>query len=401
MEYMKILLINHFPLEGSGSGVYTRNLAIELTKRGNEVRVIFPENEKPREEIFEQRPIYFKGLNSTDWDLDYDFPCFTSHPRSMNTYYDLNDKQMKDYIDVFLKRVKEEVDDFNPDIIHAQHLWIAPFAASKTKVPYVVTAHGTDLKGFKKDSRYHKYALEGARNASKIITISRQVDSEVKSLYGVNNEDNEIVMNGYDEELFKPMNLDRKKILNNFGVNTSPDYIVSFAGKLTHFKGVDVLVKAAKTYNNSIEGKTVATLIAGNGELYSELVELKDRLSIKNLFFLGHVSQKKLVDLYNIADVSTVPSRVEPFGLVAIEALGCGTPVVVTNQGGLVDFINDDVGTLVDVDDDMELASAIKNELTRNDKEERRERGYKYAKENFSWKNTLDNLEKIYGGVKK
>lgn len=398
---MKILLINHFPLEGSGSGVYTRNLAIELTKRGNEVRVIFPENEKPREEIFEQRPIYFKGLNSTDWDLDYDFPCFTSHPRSMNTYYDLNDKQMKDYIDVFLKRVKEEVDDFNPDIIHAQHLWIAPFAASKTKVPYVVTAHGTDLKGFKKDSRYHKYALEGARNASKIITISKQVDSEVKSLYGVNNEDTEIVMNGYDEELFKPMNLDRKKILNNFGVNTSPDYIVSFAGKLTHFKGVDVLVKAAKTYNNSIEGKTVATLIAGNGELYSELVELKDRLSIKNLFFLGHVSQKKLVDLYNIADVSTVPSRVEPFGLVAIEALGCGTPVVVTNQGGLVDFINDDVGTLVDVDDDMELASAIKNELTRNDKEERRERCYKYAKENFSWKNTLDNLEKIYGGVKK
>ncbi|WP_165442979.1 glycosyltransferase family 4 protein [Senegalia massiliensis] len=398
---MKILLINHFPLEGSGSGVYTRNLAIELTKRGNEVRVIFPENEKPREEIFEQRPIYFKGLNSTDWDLDYDFPCFTSHPRSMNTYYDLNDEQMKNYIDIFLKRVKEEVDDFNPDIIHAQHLWIAPFAASKTKVPYVVTAHGTDLKGFKKDSRYHKYALEGARNASKIITISKQVDSEVKSLYGVNDEDTEIVMNGYDEELFKPMNLDRKKILNNFGVNTSPDYIVSFAGKLTHFKGVDVLVKAAKTYNNSIEGKTVATLIAGNGELYSELVELKDRLSIKNLFFLGHVSQKKLVDLYNIADVSTVPSRVEPFGLVAIEALGCGTPVVVTNQGGLVDFINDDVGTLIDVDDDMELASAIKNELTRNDKEERSKRCYKYAKENFSWKNTLDNLEKIYGGVKK
>ncbi|WP_160197902.1 glycosyltransferase family 4 protein [Senegalia massiliensis] len=398
---MKILLINHFPLEGSGSGVYTRNLAIELTKRGNEVRVIFPENEKPREEIFEQRPIYFKGVNSTDWDLDYDFPCFTSHPRSMNTYYDLNNEQMKDYIDVFLKRVKEEVDDFNPDIIHAQHLWIAPFAASKTKVPYIVTAHGTDLKGFKKDSRYHKYALEGARNASKIITISKQVDSEVKSLYGVNDEDTEIVMNGYDEELFKPMDLDKKKILKNFGVNTSPDYIVSFAGKLTHFKGVDVLVKAAKTYNNSIEGKTVVTLIAGNGELYSELVELKDRLSINNLFFLGHVSQKKLVDLYNIADVSTVPSRVEPFGLVAIEALGCGTPVVVTNQGGLVDFINDDVGTLVDVDDDMKLASAIRNELTRNDKEERSKRCYKYAKKNFSWKNTLDNLEKIYGGVKK
>lgn len=398
---MKILLINHFPLEGSGSGVYTRNLAIELTKRGNKVRVIFPENEKPREEIFEQRPIYFKGRNSDNWDLDYDFPCFTSHPRSINTYYDLNETQMKDYIDLFLERVKEEADDFKPDIIHAQHLWIAPYAASKTNVPYVVTAHGTDLKGFKKDDRYHKYALEGAKNASKIITISKQVDREVKELYGVKDEDTEIVMNGYDEELFKPMNLDKNEILKKIGVNLNPDYIVSFAGKLTHFKGVDVLVKAAKTYNNSIKDKTIATLIAGNGELYSELVGLKDRLNIKNLFFLGHVTQKQLVDLYNIADVSTVPSRVEPFGLVAIEALGCGTPVVVTNQGGLVDFINDDVGTLVDVDDDMALASAIKDELTREDKNERSIKCYNYAKNNFSWKHTLDHLEKIYGGIEK
>ncbi|MGO1651361.1 glycosyltransferase family 4 protein, partial [Senegalia sp. (in: firmicutes)] len=274
---MKILLINHFPLEGSGSGVYTRNLAIELTKRGNKVRVIFPENEKPREEIFEQSPIYFKGQNSVNWDLDYDFPCFTSHPRSINTYYDLNEGQMKDYIDVFVKRVKEEVDDFNPDMIHAQHLWIAPYAASKTNVPYVVTAHGTDLKGFKKDERYHKFAIEGARNASKIITISKQVDREVKELYGVNDLDTEIVMNGYDEELFKPINLNKEEVLKSFGVDINPDYIISFAGKLTHFKGVDVLVKAAKTYNNSIKDKTIATLIAGNGDLYSELIELKEK----------------------------------------------------------------------------------------------------------------------------
>ncbi|MGO1368207.1 MAG: glycosyltransferase family 4 protein [Senegalia sp. (in: firmicutes)] len=398
---MKILLINHFPLEGSGSGVYTRNLAIELTKRGNKVRVIFPENEKPREEIFEQSPIYFKGQNSVNWDLDYDFPCFTSHPRSINTYYDLNEGQMKDYIDVFVKRVKEEVDDFNPDMIHAQHLWIAPYAASKTNVPYVVTAHGTDLKGFKKDERYHKFAIEGARNASKIITISKQVDREVKELYGVNDLDTEIVMNGYDEELFKPINLNKEEVLKSFGVDINPDYIISFAGKLTHFKGVDVLVKAAKTYNNSIKDKTIATLIAGNGDLYSELIELKEKLNINNLFFIGHVSQEQLVDLYNIADVSTVPSRVEPFGLVAIEALGCGTPVVVTNQGGLVDFINDDVGTLIDVDDDMALAKAIKDELTRDDKDQRSKRCYNYAKNNFSWKHTLDHLEKIYGGIKK
>ncbi|PKM79368.1 MAG: glycosyltransferase family 4 protein, partial [Firmicutes bacterium HGW-Firmicutes-13] len=56
-----------------------------------------------------------------------------------------------------------------------------------------------------------------------------------------------------------------------------------------------------------------------------------------------------------------------------------------TNQGGLPDFIKEDVGTLVDVEDDIALAEAIINELTRKDKEERRRRAYEYALNNFSW----------------
>ncbi|GAH19946.1 unnamed protein product, partial [marine sediment metagenome] len=75
---------------------------------------------------------------------------------------------------------------------------------------------------------------------------------------------------------------------------------------------------------------------------------------------LGYISNEQLIDLYNIADVSTVPSRSEPFGLVAIEALACGTPVVGTNQGGLPDFINEDIGALVDVEDDIALGMAGK-----------------------------------------
>ncbi len=397
---MKILIVNHFPLEGSGSGVYTKNLAKELTGIGHRVKVIFPENRIVPPEIFEIRPIIFRSNsnNSKNYEIDFNFPCFTSHPRSNTTFYQLNKKQMRDYIDIMIRVTREEADKFKPDLIHAQHLWITPYAAQKTGIPYVVTTHGTDLKGFIQDRRYHPYALKGARNARKVITISKQVDREASELYHLEDEKRKIVYNGYDTKLFKVKNIFRKEVLEKFSINDIPDYIVFFAGKLAHFKGVDILLKAAKIYENQIKEK-ITTLIAGNGILYEELKNLKDFLKLKSTFFLGHVSQDQLVDLYNIADVSTVPSRSEPFGLVAVEALACGIPVVCTNQGGLPDFINKDIGALVDVEDDIALAEAIINELVRPDKKERKKRAHEYAINNFSWENTIKEVEKIYQEV--
>lgn len=392
---MRILIINHFPLEGSGSGIYTKNLAKEMSHLGHDVKVIYPDHREVKYVEFESRVILFNDGCNECHELNFNFPCFTSHPKSNNTFYNLNEAQIEEYIDVFEKATVEEIENFKPDVIHAQHLWITPYIASKTNVPYVVTAHGTDLKGFVKDKRYHPYALQGANSAGKIITISKQVDREVSELYGVSDDKKQIVMNGYDEELFLPIEYDRKELLKEFDIDMDFDRIVSFAGKLTHFKGVDVLLKAARIYEKDLD-ESVATIIAGNGELYEELNTLRRELGLKNIYFLGHVTQEQLVKLYNIADVSTVPSRTEPFGLVAIEALACATPVVGTNQGGLPDFITKDVGKLVAVDDDMELADAIIEELTREDRKERAAVCHKYAKENFSWKHSIGEVEDLY-----
>lgn len=397
---MRILIVNHFPLEGSGSGIYTKNLAKELALKGHEVKVIFPEHRELEFEHFKSKVITFSNGQNTKFDLPFNFPCFTSHPRSVNTYYELTEAEMKAYIDTFVDVTKAEVESFKPDVIHAQHLWITPYAAAQTNVPFVITAHGTDLKGFVKDERYHTYALKGADEAKKIITISKQVDAEVSELYKVPDQKKQIIMNGYDETLFLPKDLDRAEVLKKYDISTCTKYLVSFAGKLTHFKGIDVLLKAAKIYETKLGGD-VTTLIAGNGELYDELTSLKEELQLKNVHFLGHVNQDQLVELYNIADVSTVPSRTEPFGLVAIEALACGTPVVGTNQGGLPDFVIPEVGTLVPVDDDLELADAILAELMREDKAERADKCYKYAVENFSWKHSIGEVERLYEEIRK
>lgn len=395
---MKILLINHFPLEGSGSGVYTKNLAEQLVQFGNEVMVIYPEHYITEYDSFSSLPVIFlsEQYNRGDAvDLMYDIPCFTSHPRSHNTFYNLSDEQIVEYINAFTRVTEKAVCEFEPDIIHAQHLWLTPYVAGKFNVPYVITAHGTDLKGFVKDARYHEYALEGAERAKLVITISKQVDEEVEKLLKVPNERRELILNGYNPELFKLKNIDTKSVLERYDIDYEGENIVFFAGKLAHFKGVDVLLDALKLVENKLNGNVIS-LIAGNGELYEDLIHQKNKLELQKTHFLGHIYQEELVDFYNIAHVSCVPSRTEPFGLVAIEALACGAPVVGTNQGGLPDFITPEVGALVPVEDSNALADAILDTIQRNRERNMSEACNEYARKNFSREISIEKVEEIY-----
>ena len=391
---MNVLLVNHFPLEGSGSGIYTKNLAYQLIKKGHNVKVIVPDHAKVEHEKFEVRTIIFSSGKNCSYELDFNFPCFTTHPKSYTTYYDLSEEQIKSYIEAFERAIEECIDDFKPDIIHCQHLWIAPYCASKFEIPYVITAHGTDIKGFCKDERYRHYALEGAKKAAGVITISKQVDADVQKYYEVESGRRKLILNGFDEEIFRPKDVSREDVLSSLHLRPTHKHVVSFVGKLTEFKGVDVLIRAAKIYSQDIED--VVTLIVGNGEKYEELNRLKETLGLENVFFIGHREQNTVADIYNIADVSVVPSRNEPFGLVAIEALACGTPVVATNQGGLVDFVDDSIGKLVPVEDDISLAEAIVDEILHEDKAYRRKRAASMAAESFSWSRVVDEVLDFY-----
>ncbi len=385
---MRILLVNHFPLEGSGSGVYTKNLASRLLKQGHQVKVIVVDDEVVINTTFPVRTILY-----------YRFPCFTTHPKSNQTFYTLSQWEMNEYLRKFKIAIREEVESFKPDLIHCQHLWVAPYAASMTGLPYIVTAHGTDIKGFKSDKRFQNIALEGARDAKKVITISGQVNKDVKRYYDLPEEKLELILNGFDEGIFKPLDLDRNEVLKSLVTENTDqiNYIVNFAGKLTKFKGVDLLIKAAKIYEEEIPG--VITLINGHGHLKGELQKLAEKLNIKSIFFLGNQTQETLVRLYNIADISVVPSRMEPFGLVAIESLACGTPVIASDAGGLPDFINNRVGKLFKMGNHRKLARKVIDSLQQNDKETKGTYAAKYALNNFSWNRVVQELTTVYKSV--
>jgi glycosyltransferase involved in cell wall biosynthesis len=302
--------------------------------------------------------------------------------------------QQQAYVDAFCRATNEAVSEWIPDIIHAQHLWVTGYAARPTEVPYVATAHGTDLMGMRKYEKWQTIALEGASHAYAIIAISNQVAEDTKTLFSTPAERIRLIMNGFDEAIFRVFPVNRKEILAEVGIKDEFNYVVSFVGKLTDFKGIDVLLDAAAIYEHELG--EVLTLIVGDGELREALKAQAQRLGLGGVHFLGHQAQTDVAKIYNIADVSTVPSRIEPFGLVAVEAMACGTPVVATNEGGLPDFIHEGVGLLVDVDDPQGLADAIMSEIRSGTKERKGSFAAEYALEGFSWSSQVDKMLDVY-----
>jgi len=389
-------MINHFPIAGSGSGTYTRNIAVHLIKKGHEVRIIMPENTVKFNGVpgTYMYPVFFSYDEPIKDAIPFNFPCFTTHPRSTMTFFDLDDSQLETYLSAFERVIAKAVDEFKPDVIHGQHIWLLSWLGAKTGVPCVLTAHGTDLMGFQKTSRFRPYATEAALLSKRIITISNDNDELVKELFPDSADKAVFMRNGYDPERFYPEPAKKDKIQSMFGIPLKKR-LVLFAGKLAYFKGVDVLLEAAKLYEGERPGEIV-TIIAGDGELSEQLKKQADDSKFSGVHFLGSLDISQLRGLYSTADVCVVPSRREPFGLVAVEALACGSAVVATNQGGLPDIINDEVGSLVDVDDPFGLSSAILNELYRPDRTERGKTAAKYAFNKYAQDSLMEHLIEVY-----
>ena len=413
---MNILMINHFPLAGSGSGTYTKNLAIHLSALGHDVCVILPENTEKYEQVpgIRLHPVFFTPCESSDRSSDttgtsmanalpFNFPCFTSHPRSTTTFADLSDAQLRQYLHAFSSAIDDEVARRRPDVIHGQHVWILPSLAVGHSIPLVLTAHGTDLMGYDKWPALRHFAEKAILECRAVISISKDNCALLEERFPDQKEKVVMMRNGYDPGIFFPEAVSRDEVLSSYGL-TSQEYadkrIVSFAGKLAHFKGVDVLLDAVKQYENRCP-KTL-TLIIGDGDERDALHEQAGALGLHSVRFLGNVNQTALRRLYNIADVNLVPSRREPFGLVAIEAMACGIPVIATNQGGLPDFVNDSVGALVRPEDPEDLAEAILRVLDYEDgidfKAWRKEIA-SYARTHYAQDTIIRELDALYKRV--
>lgn len=395
---MKVLLINHFPLRGSGSGIYVADIAKSLTKRGHDVCIIMPENTTKIGKINNVKihPVFFKRNEKIEGSLDFNFPCMDVHPRSNFLFDYMTEEQIKQYDQAFRNAIEEEIREFKPDVIHSQHIWILSGLLKDYNIPYIITSHGAEFITYKKVNTFDKYGFNAIDGCDKVIAISNDNMEEILNKFPDAKNKLEFVKNGYNSNEFFIEDVDKKEILKKLSISEDFDKIVLFVGRISKLKGIDVLLKAAKIYEN----EKILTLIVGDGDYKEELNIQKEELKLKNVVFLGSKEHSELRELYNISDVLVLPSRKEALPLVAIEALACGTPAIVTNQSGMDEIINKDVGLIFEMDNDKMLAEKI-NLILNNEVTFDKNVIADYAKKNYSEDLLINKLLELYNKIKK
>lgn len=228
-----------------------------------------------------------------------------------------------------VKRVLEEIE--NPD---------------KADIMQVVDA----LDSKRKYEFFMHESEKSARNSDKIIVISEAQKEKFSSLFPFASDKVVLLENGYDPKTFFVDKDASKDIITTLTSNQTTDgkidldftNLILFVGKFADFKGIDSLLSAAKIYETELEkqGKKPLTLIVGSGVLGEKLEKQLEQLELKNTHFVGRQGHEVIRKLQNLSDVSLIPSRDEPFGLVVIEGTACGHPVIGSNSGGIPGILN-------------------------------------------------------------
>ena len=198
-----------------------------------------------------------------------------------------------------------------------------------------------------KDKLHNFYILKAARlftkNSDRHI-VNNEEDKNLLNMIGLNKI--EVIPQGIDLTRFAP-----KEIKTG-----SEPFNVLFVGRFSYQKGVDVLCDAIRQLNVQTEQKMEFTFIGSGSESVAVRRLIADSYPVRELGFINDVD---LISEYQRAHLLVMPSRWESFGLVALEAQACGTPVVASNLVGLRDIVTKDTGKLVAVEDSKAIAKAI------------------------------------------
>ena len=248
------------------------------------------------------------------------------------------------YLPEFVEQVHrfQQREGLQFQVVHSHYWlsgWVGGELAHDWNVPHVVSFHTLAKAKMQARAGEREPALrsiiEGQLMTSTelVVSLSHQEKEAMVRLYGAPEDRIEVVPCGVDLSLFRP--LDVAKARQRLGLNG--EKIILYVGRIEPLKGLELLCQVAAIMEYEEPFKVL--IIGGDPEAEGEVDRLRDmghEMGIGHaLEFLGRMDQETLPFYYSAADVCVVPSYYESFGLVALEAMACGTPVVACRVGGL------------------------------------------------------------------
>jgi len=389
--------------ETGGMNVYVRELTTALDKQGITVDV-FTRAQEPG------TPVVHGVLGANSRVIHV--PAGPERPYNKNKVYN----HLPEFVEGVRRRAIKE--NLQYDIIHS-HYWLSGLAAKQLQciwggTPIVQMFHTLgEMKNRVAQTPAERETglrieTEAAimRFADRLVAATPIEQADLITLYGADPTKIDVVPPGVNLELFRP--LPRREALRKIGV---PDdhLLILFVGRIQPLKGIDSLIRAMARVlkrHPEFEHHLCISIIGGNphatsGDEQAEmrrLHALKESLGVGDLVtFLGAKDQNTLVNYYSAAQVVVVPSHYESFGMVAIEAMACGTPVIASDVGGLAYTVEDGFnGYLVPLKDYDALADKISLLLKYH-----RLRDYLGGQahhwvEHFSWPNITNEMLTVY-----
>jgi glycogen synthase len=269
-------------------------------------------------------------------------------------------KTLQPVFGAFARNIAMAATDVDADIVHC-HTWYSLLGGISIKlaygIPLVVTTHSLEpLRPWKREQLGGGYDLSAwvertaIEMADAVIAVSEGTRADVTGLFNVDPARVHVIHNGIDLDLYRPAS--STAALERHGIDPSKPYVL-FVGRITRQKGIVHLVRAIP----EIDPEAQIVLCAGAPDTPEIAAEMEQavaeaRAARPGVFWIQEmVPRQEAVELYSHAAVFCCPSVYEPFGIINLEAMACGTPVVATATGGILEVVVDgETGLLVPIE---------------------------------------------------
>lgn len=386
-----------------GMNVYVRELSIELGKRGIHVDIFTRSQDEHVPHVLHELGYGNRIVH---------VPAGPEYP--------LPKSELLEYIPEFVEGIKNFAAQKNIqyDLIHS-HYWLSGLAAEMLRdewhVPIVQMFHTLgELKNRiakRPDEIEGSYRLDNERRViatvDKIIAATPIEKEQLKEYYFADEHKITVIPPGVNLDHFYPIDTDEARAV--IGI-PKDDMVFLYVGRIEPLKGIDTLLRALSCMNSNREVNHASLIIIGGNpndtpeKMGAEMIRLQelctDLCLNRTVLFLGKKDQSFLHYYYSAADTLVMPSHYESFGMVALEAMACGTPVIASNVGGLSYLVKEGINGFHVPSGDFE-ALCRKLSMIEFDDEVREKIGHQaseYAKE-YSWKKITDRMIRVYKEV--